>query len=94
MPTYEYECSKGHQFEVSQRITDPPLSRCRFCRGKVRRLISGGTFILKGGGWYKDGYSTAPTNGGESKAESGSGAEKPSTTAPKSEDKSSSKSDS
>jgi putative FmdB family regulatory protein len=56
MPIYEYECSKGHQFEVEQRISEPPLERCRVCRAKVRRLISSSTFILKGGGWYADGY--------------------------------------
>ena len=56
MPTYEYECSKGHTFEVVQRITADPLKRCKICRSKVRRLISASNFILKGGGWYSDGY--------------------------------------
>lgn len=51
MPTYEYECeSCGLQFEHRQGITEPPLSECPECRGKARRLISGGTgFVLKGG---------------------------------------------
>ena len=35
MPTYEYECSKGHQFEVEQSINDPALQRCKLCRAKV-----------------------------------------------------------
>lgn len=26
------------------------------CGGKVRKLISRTSFVLKGGGWYKDGY--------------------------------------
>ena len=56
MPTYEYECSKGHSFEVVQRITEEPLQRCRVCRAKAKRLISASNFILKGGGWYSDGY--------------------------------------
>jgi putative FmdB family regulatory protein len=56
MPVYEYECSKGHQFEVEQRISEAPLTRCRVCRAKARRLISRTSFILKGGGWYSDGY--------------------------------------
>ena len=59
MPTYEYECNKGHHFEVTQRITEPPLERCQVCRSKARRLISSGNFILKGGGWYSDGYSSS-----------------------------------
>lgn len=59
MPTYEYECSKGHHFEVVQRITEDPLTRCKLCRSKATRLISATTFILKGGGWYADGYGSS-----------------------------------
>ena len=66
MPTYEYECTKGHQFEIEQRITDEPLTRCQSCRSKVTRLISASTFILKGGGWYADGYGTSKAKGSES----------------------------
>ena len=69
MPTYEYECTKGHQFEEVQRITEEPLVRCKVCRAKVRRLISASTFILKGGGWYSDGYA-APSGDSKSDSES------------------------
>ncbi|RPI79313.1 MAG: zinc ribbon domain-containing protein [Desulfobacteraceae bacterium] len=50
MPTYEYECEIcGLKFERRQAISEPSISECPQCRGKVRRLISGGTaFILKG----------------------------------------------
>ena len=58
MPVYEYECQDcGKQFEVFQSIKDNPLKNCKFCEGKVRRLISQSSFALKGGGWYKDSYS-------------------------------------
>ena len=90
MPTYEYECSKGHQFEVEQSINDAPLQRCKICRSKVHRLISAGHFILKGGGWYADGYGSKKSGGdaksGESKSEAKSDA--------KSESKSDSKGES
>src|SRR5688572_18602119 len=56
MPIYEYECEKCGSFEHSQKMTDPPLSRCPKCRRKVQRLISASSFQLKGGGWYSDGY--------------------------------------
>jgi len=58
MPTYEYQCSKGHQFEVVQGIKDDPLKTCREegCRSRVRRLISKVSFALKGPGWAADGY--------------------------------------
>jgi putative FmdB family regulatory protein len=58
MPVYEYECQDcDKQFEVFQSIKDNPLKNCKFCEGKVRRLISQSSFALKGGGWYKDNYS-------------------------------------
>jgi len=61
MPTYEYRCrSCMHEFERSQKITEAPIRQCPKCRRRaVERLISGGTFLLKGGGWYKDGYGAA-----------------------------------
>ncbi len=56
MPTYEYQCAKCGEFEVSQRITDDPLKRCPTCRGKVKKLISNTSFQLKGSGWYQTDY--------------------------------------
>lgn len=54
MPTYEYECLKcGHAFEEFRAITAAPRARCPLCRGRVRRLISGGAgIVFKGSGWY------------------------------------------
>jgi putative FmdB family regulatory protein len=86
MPTYEYECTNGHTFEVVQRITADPLKRCKVCRAKATRLISAANFILKGGGWYSDGYSSSKS-GGDS-------ASKSSSTESKKESKSESKSSS
>jgi len=61
MPIYEYECDKcGHGFEREQRMTDPPVKTCPKCRSrKVTKLISRSSFVLKGGGWYADGYTDA-----------------------------------
>lgn len=61
MPTYEYACAScGNQWEEFQRITDAPLEDCPACQAKsAQRQISGGNFILKGGGWYADLYSSA-----------------------------------
>lgn len=58
MPTYEYQCSKGHHFEVEQSMKDAPLKRCTVCRAVCKRLISLTSFTLKGTGWFKDGYSS------------------------------------
>ena len=57
MPTYEYECESCHEtFEVRQRISDPPLTRCERCRGPVHRVLSAAPFILKGAGFYVNDY--------------------------------------
>jgi len=89
MPTYEYECTNGHTFEVVQRITEDPLKRCKVCRAKATRLISAANFILKGGGWYSDGYSSSKS-GGDSAKSGGDSAAKTSSTESKTESKSSS----
>ena len=59
MPTYEYVCkSCSNHWEEDKKINDPPQDTCPKCKKKTaKRLISGGTgFILKGSGWFKDGY--------------------------------------
>ncbi len=57
MPIYEYKCQKcGEKFEAFQKITDQPLTECKFCRGKVEKLISHSSFQLKGTGWYLTDY--------------------------------------
>lgn len=53
MPTYEYRCPNGHQFEVFQRMSDDPVSECSECGAGTERQISGGAgFIFKGDGFY------------------------------------------
>lgn len=57
MPIYEYKCQKcGKQFEAFQGITDPELKSCKFCKGKVQKLVSLSSFSLKGSGWYVTDY--------------------------------------
>ena len=57
MPVYEYECSDcGKRFEKFQKISDKPLRECKFCKGKLNKLISNCSFQLKGTGWYATDY--------------------------------------
>ena len=59
MPTYEYKCKQcGHQFEVFQSITAPPLRKCRECgRNGLRRLLGAGAgIIFRGSGFYATDY--------------------------------------
>lgn len=55
MPTYEYLCKAcGRRFDHFQKMTDPPLRRCRCCRrGTVKRQFgTGAGIIFKGSGFY------------------------------------------
>jgi putative FmdB family regulatory protein len=57
MPIYEYKCRKcGKQFEAFQGISDPELKSCKFCKGKVQKMVSLSSFSLKGSGWYVTDY--------------------------------------
>jgi putative FmdB family regulatory protein len=50
--------------EAFQSIKDAPLKDCPACHEpKLERLISATSFQLKGGGWYKDLYSSSKPAG-------------------------------
>lgn len=69
--TYEYACAAcGHEWEAEQSIRDQPLKKCPKC-GKLqakRQISRGAGFILKGGGWYADGYGSSGSSSGGTKA--------------------------
>ena len=51
--------SCGYQFEEVQKFSDPSLEKCTDCgKNSAQRQVSMSSFHLKGGGWYKDGYSS------------------------------------
>ena len=54
MPIYEYRCTScGHEKEVLQKLSDPPLTECPACgKSTLRKLVSAAGFHLKGSGWY------------------------------------------
>jgi putative FmdB family regulatory protein len=85
MPTYEYRCENGHDFERVQKMSEKPLTKCPECGAKASRVISGGQgLIFKGSGFYitdygKDGKGarkdpTAPTTSESGDAKSDSAA--------------------
>ncbi len=57
MPIYEFNCPGcDKDKEVMQRYEDSaPV--CEECKTTMKKKISRSSFVLKGGGWYKDGYS-------------------------------------
>lgn len=57
MPTYEYRCPDGHEFELFQKMSDDPVASCPECGKDAARRISGGAgFLFKGEGFYITDY--------------------------------------
>lgn len=82
MPTYEYRCPEGHEFELFQRMSDEPGADCPTCGLRAERLLSaGGGLLFKGEGFYITDYRSpeykkkaeAESGGGSSAKESSSG---------------------
>lgn len=57
MPTYEYRCPQGHEFDLFQRMSAEPRAACPECGESAERLMSGGAgLIFKGDGFYITDY--------------------------------------
>ena len=67
MPLYEYECTTCHKHtEKIQKFSDPEITVCPHCGGKLERVVSAPAISFKGGGWYADGYGNAkPKSSGD-----------------------------
>lgn len=77
MPIYEYQCTKcGEVFEAFQKITDEPLTQCKFCHAKVEKLISHSSFQLKGSGWYLTDYARKNSSSSGDKPKANGASEK------------------
>ena len=83
MPLYEYECTKcENRFERIQKFSDPLVTECPLCGGKVERTQNIPAVHFKGSGWYVTDYankssagkgtkkSDEKSSGGDAKAES------------------------
>jgi putative FmdB family regulatory protein len=83
MPTYEFRCPKGHDFEKFYRsMSAAPLEApCPVC-GKIaeRQMSAGAGLVFKGSGFYITDYGKDGKKGAAS-AETAAGKESTSTTA-------------
>ncbi len=71
MPIYEYECTKcGDLTEAWQKFSDPPLTKCNLCSGKLKKVMSQNSFHLKGSGWYVTDYSSGHSGSAPSQEDS------------------------
>ena len=78
MPTYQYACTEcDHRFDAVQSFSDPSLTVCPECGGKLRKVFSSVGIVFKGSGFYKtdsrSGSRKSSTSSGE-KASSDKGA--------------------
>ena len=105
MPTYGYRCgSCGHQFEISQKMSDEPLKVCPKCQGKLSKVLYPVGISFKGSGFYTTDYkgsgkdsdkssSNGVAPGKEGSSETKTETKSESSSESKSESKSDSKSD-
>ena len=55
MPTYQYACTEcGHQLEAVQSFSDPALTECPTCQGKLRKVFNSVGIVFKGSGFYRN----------------------------------------
>jgi putative FmdB family regulatory protein len=64
MPIYEYRCDKGHTFEVMQRMSDDPVTKCEVCGAPVQRVFHPVAVHFKGSGFYNTDYGKQKRAGG------------------------------
>jgi putative FmdB family regulatory protein len=66
VPIYEYRCNDcGHQFEVSQRMSDDPVTECEVCGGQVAKVLFAPAIHFKGTGFHNTDYARRRRAGGD-----------------------------
>lgn len=61
MPTYSYACTAcEHRFDTKQSFTDPSLTDCPECAGRLRKLFAPVGVVFKGSGFYRTDSRSAP----------------------------------
>jgi putative FmdB family regulatory protein len=83
LPLYEYKCGRCGTFERVQKFSDPVLSKCPTCGGRVEKLLCAPAIQFKGSGWYVTDYArkgsgkeAGSKEGGGEAQDSGAGKDK------------------
>ena len=58
MPIYQYRCTKGHEFEVMQRMSEDAFTKCEVCGAKATRVLFAPAIHFKGSGFHNTDYGT------------------------------------
>ena len=84
MPVYQYACTEcGDRLEVRQSFTDPALTECPACEGRLRKVLNAVGVVFKGSGFYRnDSRAAAKAEGGSGKNGDTSGSESSSKKSP------------
>lgn len=54
MPTYQYVCTAcGEDVKAVQSFSDPALTECPACAGRLRKVFGAVGVVFKGSGFYK-----------------------------------------
>ena len=70
MPTYQYACTEcGERLEAVQSFSDPALTLCPACQGRLRKVFNSVGIVFKGSGFYRN-----DSRAGEVGAEKANGA--------------------
>ena len=70
MPTYQYRCTEcGEDLEAVQKFSDPALTTCPTCNGRLRKVFNAVGVVFKGSGFYR----TDSRNGSKSGVDGDSG---------------------
>jgi putative FmdB family regulatory protein len=55
VPTYQYTCTEcGQRLEAVQSFSDPALTECPNCHGKLRKVFNSVGIVFKGSGFYRN----------------------------------------
>jgi|SRR6059058_1339286 len=63
MPIYEYKCDNGHVFDVIQKMSEEPLTKCEECGAPAARVLTAPAIHFKGSGFHNTDYGTRKGGG-------------------------------
>jgi putative FmdB family regulatory protein len=73
VPTYQYACTEcGDQLEAVQSFSDPALTECPACGGRLRKVFGSVGVVFKGSGFYRN-DSRAAASGDKANADKANG---------------------
>ena len=71
MPTYQYACTHcDHAFDQVQSFSEPSLTECPQCAGRVRKIYNAVGVVFKGSGFYRNDSRPADKSGTTTEAPS------------------------